>query len=133
MDWPAGHPLELTGRLSKAESLVFLGPDTDELARRLPCTRVGRIAAGQYDPVRRLPGADKRVLRVDTLLVDNRCARRSATQVLMTVLATVYVDFLHENRDRPNWTGLRWVPADRSYVDNGGQISWGSTPSGPLT
>jgi hypothetical protein len=27
MDWPAGHPLEPIGRLSKAESLVFLGPD----------------------------------------------------------------------------------------------------------
>jgi TRAP-type uncharacterized transport system substrate-binding protein len=209
MDWPAGHPLELIGRLSKAESLVFLGPDADRLrvlsdlrgkrigigpsgsgtarlvrqvfaplaeldlrlsthsldeqfakladgeldlgamvidedarllteavrdrqlqllnlpdadvlARRLPFTRVGRIAAGQYDPVRQLPGEDKRVLRVDTLLVGNRCARRSATQALMTVLSTVFPDFVRENRDKPNWTGLRWAPAARSYVDNEG-------------
>src|SRR5262252_1993936 len=209
MDWPAGHPLELIGRLSKAESLVFLGPDADQLrvltdlrgkrigigpsgsgtarlvrqvfaplaelnprlsthsldeqlakleageldlgamvidedarllteavrdrklqllnlpdadvlARRLPFTRVGRIAAGQYDPVRQLPGEDKRVLRLDTLLVGNRCARRSVTQALMTVLATVSPDFVRDNRDRPNWTGLRWAPAARSYLDNEG-------------
>jgi len=209
MDWPAGHPLELIGRLSKAESLVFLGPDADRiralsdlrgkrigigpsgsgtarlvrqvfaplaeldlrlsthsldeqlaklaareldlgamvidedarlltetvrdrqlqllnlpdadvLARRLPFTRVGRIAAGQYDPVRQLPGEDKRVLRVDTLLVGNHCARRSATQALMTVLGTVFPDFVRENRDKPNWTGLRWAPAARSYLDNEG-------------
>ena len=209
MDWPAGHPLELIGRLSKAESLVFLGPEADQirgltdlrgkrigigpsgsgtarlvrqvfaplaelnlrlsthsldeqlaqleageldlgamvidedaelltaavrdrklqllnlpaaevLARRLPFTRVGQIVAGQYDPVRLLPGEDKRVLRLDTLLVGNRCARRSVTQALMTVLATVAPDFVRDNRDRPNWTGLRWAPAARSYLDNEG-------------
>ena len=209
MDWPADHPLELIGRLSKAESLVFLGlnadqlrvltdlrgkrigigpsgsgtarlvrqvvaplaaldlrlsthsmdeqlakletgeldlgamvidedarllteavrdrqlqilnlPGADVLARRLPFTRVGRIAAGQYDPVRQLPGEDKRVLHLDTLLVGNRCARRSVTQALLTVLTTVFPDFVRDNRDRPNLTGLRWAPAARSYVDNGG-------------
>jgi len=29
MDWPTDHPIELIGRLSKAESLVFLGLDAD--------------------------------------------------------------------------------------------------------
>ena len=209
MDWPAGHSLELIGRLGKAESLVFLGlnadqfrvltdlrgkrigigpsgsgtarlvrqvvapltdldlrlsthsideqlakleageldlgamvidedarllteavrdrqlqilnlPGADALARRLPFTRVGRIAAGQYDLVRQLPGEDKRVLRLDTLLVGNRCARRSVTQALLTVLTTVFPDFVRDNRDRPNLTGLRWAPAARSYMDNGG-------------
>ena len=209
MDWPAGHPLELLGRLSKAESLVFLGrhadqfrelrdlrgkrigigpsgsgtarlvqqvvaplaaldlrlsthsldeqlaqleageldlgalvidedarllteavrdrqlqilnlPGAEALARRLPFMRVGRIAAGQYDMVRQLPGEDKRVLRLDTLLVGNRCARRSVTQALLSVLSTVSPDFVRDNRDRPNLTGLRWAPAARSYLDNGG-------------
>jgi TRAP-type uncharacterized transport system substrate-binding protein len=204
MDWPAGQALELIGRLSKAESLVFLGPDADRirtltdlrgkrsgsgtervvrqllapfteldlrlstqaieaqltqlsageldlgamvidedagllteavrerqlqilnipdanaLARRLPFTRVGRIVAGQYDPVRHLSGEDKRVLRIDTLLIGNRCARRSATQALLTVLTTVFPDFVRDNRDRPNLTGLRWAPAAQSYLDNEG-------------
>ena len=164
LDWPAGSPLELVGRLHKAESLVFLGPEADRikaltdlrgmrigigpvgsgtehvarqvlaplaeldliletqaideqiaklvrgdldlgamvinedaqllteavrdrglqvlslpnveaLARRLPFKRVGHIVAGQYDPVRVLPGEAKDVLQVDTLIVGNRCAR----------------------------------------------------------
>jgi len=209
MDWPAGHPLELIGRLNKAESLVFLGPDADQirvltdlrgkrigigpsgsgtahlvrqvfaplaeldlhlsthsleeqfallaageldlgamvidedarllteavrdrrlqllnlpdadvLARRLPFTHAGQIAPGQYDPVRQLPGEAKRVLRLDTLLVGNRCARRTATQALMTVLATLFPDFVRDNHARPNHTGLRWAPAARSYLDNEG-------------
>jgi len=60
------------------------------------------------------------VLRIDTLLVGNRCARRSATQALLTVLTVVFPDFARNNRDRPNLTGLRWAPAARSYVDNEG-------------
>ena len=70
--------------------------------------------------MRQLPGEDKRVLRLDTLLVGNRCARRSVTQALLTVLTTVFPDFVRDNRDRPNLTGLRWAPAARSYMDNGG-------------
>jgi len=60
------------------------------------------------------------VLRIDTLLVGNRCARRSATQALLTVLTVVFPDFARNNRDRPNLTRLRWAPAARSYVDNEG-------------
>src|SRR5215471_7420674 len=45
MDWPAGHPLELIGRLSKAESLVFLGPDADRI-RVLSDLRGKRIGIG---------------------------------------------------------------------------------------
>jgi len=42
MDWPAGHPLELIGRLSKAESLVFLGPDADRIRVKLHGLDAGR-------------------------------------------------------------------------------------------
>ena len=209
MDWPAGSPLELVGRLHKAESLVFLGPkadrmkaltdlrgmrigigpigsgtehvarqvlaplaeldlilatqgideqlvklergeldlgamvinedaqllaeavrdrglqilslpNADALARRLPFKRVGRIVAGQYDPVRVLPGEAKDVLQVDTLIVGNRCARRSATQGFITVLVTVFPDFVRYNRDTPNRTGLPLAPAARSYFEHEG-------------
>src|SRR5262245_21798954 len=75
-------------------------PGAEVLARRLPFTRVGRIVAGQYDPVRQLPGEDKQVLRIDTLLVGNHCARRSATQALLTVVSTVFPDFVRYNHDR---------------------------------
>ena len=47
-------------------------PNVEALARRLPFKRVGRIVAGQYDPVRVLPAEAKDVLLVDTLIVGNR-------------------------------------------------------------
>jgi len=209
LDWPAGSPFELVGRLPKAESLVVLGPQADRmkaltdlrgmrigigpigsgtehvarqvfaplaeldltlstqdideqlvklergeldlgamvinedaqllaeavrnrglqilslpnadaLARRLPFKRVGRIGAGQYDPVRVLPSEAKDVLQVDTLIVGNRCARRSVTQGFMTVLVTVFPDFVRYNRDTPNRTGLPLAPAARSYFEHEG-------------
>ena len=45
MDWPPGQALELIGRLSKAESLVFLGPDADRI-RTLTDLRGKRIGIG---------------------------------------------------------------------------------------
>jgi TRAP-type uncharacterized transport system substrate-binding protein len=207
--WPAGSSLELIGRLSKAESLVFLGRDADRikslqdlrgmrigigpigsgtehvarqvlaslaaldltlstqrldeqlvqlergeldlgamvidedaqrlveavrdrqlqilnlphadvLARRLPFARVGRIRAGQYDPVRLFPGEDKDVLQIDTLIIGNRCARWSVTQAFLTVLTTVYPDFIRHNRDTPNRSGLPMASAARSYFNSEG-------------
>jgi hypothetical protein len=209
MDWPAGSPLELIGRLHKADSLIFLGPQADRiqaltdlrgmrigigpigsstehiarqvlaplaeldliletqsideqvvklergeldlgavvinedaqflaeavrdrgfqilslpnadaLVRRLPFKRVGRIVAGQYDPVRVLPSGAKDVLQVDILIVGNRCARRSVTQGFITVLGTVFPDFVRYNRDTPNRTGLSLAPAARSYFEHEG-------------
>jgi hypothetical protein len=209
LDWPEGSPLELIGRLPKAESLVFLGPQADRikaltdlhgmrigigpigsgteqtarqvlaplaeldlvletqsveeqldklergeldlgamvinedaqllaeavrdrglqilslpnaeaLALRLPFKRVGRIVAGQYDPVRVLPGEAKDVLQVDTLIVGNRCARRSVTQGFMTVVAAMFPDFVRYNRETPNRTGLPLAPAARSYFEQEG-------------
>src|SRR5262245_51450165 len=209
MEWPAGHRLDLIGRLSKAESLVFLGRDADRitslndlrgkrigvgpvgsgtervarqvlaplaelgmilsthpldeqlamlerdqldlgamvidedapflreavrdrklqildmpaaesLARPLPFTHVGRIAAGQYDPIRAFPPTDRRVLRVDTLIVGNGCARRSTTQGLISALASVIPDFVRSNRESANRTGLPFAPAARSYFDSDG-------------
>jgi hypothetical protein len=41
----------------------------DVVSRRLPRFKTGRIGAGQYDPVRVVPAEDKRVLRVETLVI----------------------------------------------------------------
>ena len=95
-------------------------PHADALARRLPFARVGWIRAGQYDPVRLLPGEDKHVLQIDTLIIGNRCARWSVTQAFLTVLATVVPDFVRHNRDTPNRTGLPLASAARSYFNSEG-------------
>ena len=204
LDWPTGSPLELVGRLPKAESLVFLGlqadrirtltdlrgmrigigpigsgtehvarqvlaplteldlilstqdsgeqlvklgrgeldlgamvinedaqllatsvrdrglqilglPNAEALARQLPFKRVGRIVAGQYDPIRVLPSEAKDVLQVDTLIVGNGCARRSVTQGFITVLLASFPDFVRYNRDTLNRSGLPLAPAAHSY------------------
>jgi hypothetical protein len=95
-------------------------PLPDVIARRLPRVRTGRIGAGQYDPVRVLPPTDKTVLRVDTLVVGNGCARRTATTGLLTLFSRQLPDFLARNRDTPNSTNLRVAGASRSFLENGG-------------
>ena len=66
-----------------------------------------------------LPPNDKTVLQVDTLIIGNGCASRSATQGLITVLADVYPQFLRHNRDTPNLSGLPYAGVARTYYDNG--------------
>ncbi|APR75667.1 Immunogenic protein [Minicystis rosea] len=91
----------------------------DVIARRSPFLRHGRIGAGQYDAVRLLPKTDREVLRVDTLVVGNGCAKRSQIMGLMTSLADVFPDLVRHNHDTPNTTGLDFAPASKSYFDAG--------------
>jgi TRAP-type uncharacterized transport system substrate-binding protein len=100
--------------------LQILGlPRADAVASGLPFLRVGRIEAGHYDPIASVPPTDKAVLEVDTLLVGNGCASRSATQGLITVLSDLDPLFLKHNKETANLTGLPWSSVARSYYDSG--------------
>jgi TRAP-type uncharacterized transport system substrate-binding protein len=92
----------------------------DVVARRLPHFRTGRIGAGQFEPVTVLPPVDKRVLRVDTLVVGNGCASRSATLDLLSLLARQFPDFVQHNRETANKTELELAPAARDFFEHGG-------------
>ncbi|MEY4550457.1 MAG: hypothetical protein RL685_6652 [Pseudomonadota bacterium] len=92
----------------------------DVLARRLPHLRTGRIGAGQFEPVAVLPPVDKRVLRVDTLIIGNGCASRSTTMDLMSVVAQQFPDFVRHNQETANTTELELAAAARDYFDHGG-------------
>jgi hypothetical protein len=92
----------------------------DVIARRYPFLRHGRIGAGQFDAVRMLPPTDRRVLRVDTLVVGNGCARRSQVLGVMSALAEVFPDFVRHNKEHPNATGLPLAAASKSFLDAGG-------------
>jgi TRAP-type uncharacterized transport system substrate-binding protein len=94
-------------------------PGAEALANRLPFARASRIEAGHYDPTRQLPPTDKRVIQIDTLVIGNGCARESATQGVITILADVFPDFIRVNRERPNLTGLRMASAATSYYHDG--------------
>jgi hypothetical protein len=95
-------------------------PGAEALANRLPFARTGRIEAGHYDPIRQLPSTDKRVIQIDTLVIGNGCARESATQGVITLLAYVFPDFVRVNRERANLTGLPLASAAASYYNDGG-------------
>ncbi len=92
----------------------------DVIARRIPRLRTGRVASGQYDAVAPLPQDDKRVLRIDTLVIGNGCASHSATIDMLTLLAQKFPDFVRHNQDTPNATGLELAPAAKAYVEHGG-------------
>jgi hypothetical protein len=92
----------------------------DVVARRIPRLRTGRIGAGQFDALRGIPAEDKRVLRLDTLVVTNGCAGRSATIDLLTVLADRFPDFVRHNKDTPNATGLELASVSHGFFEHGG-------------
>lgn len=101
-------------------------PGAEALANRLPFAHTGRIEEGHYDPTRELPSTDKRIIQIDTLVIGNGCARESATQGVITVLAYVFPDFVRVNRERPNLTGLRLASAASSYYVDGGPDAVGA-------
>lgn len=92
----------------------------DVVARRLPHFRTGRIGAGQYEAVKVLPPTDKRVLRVETLVLTNGCASRSAIIDLMTVLVKRFPDFTRHNKETSNTTGLDVASAAKSFFEHEG-------------
>jgi TRAP-type uncharacterized transport system substrate-binding protein len=112
-------PLIVNAVRDRGLSILSL-PQADVIARRLPRVHTGRIGAGQYDPVRLLPPVDKTVLRIETLVVGNGCASRSASMGLLTVLSREFPDFTRRNQDTANTTGLPLASASRSFFENGG-------------
>jgi hypothetical protein len=92
----------------------------DVIARRVPHLRTGRIGAGEYDAVAPLPKSDKKVLRVETLVIGNGCASRSQTMDLLTLLSRQFPDFGRHNRNTPNTTGLELDPTARDFFERGG-------------
>lgn len=95
-------------------------PNMDALARRLSGMRTGRIGAGQYDAVRTLPPEDKRVLRVDTLVLAAPCASRSDVVGMLLVLDDAFPDFVRVNRETPPPGDLELAPAAKEFFVNQG-------------
>lgn len=92
----------------------------DVIARRVPHLRTGRIGAGQYEAVRLVPPIDTRVLRVETLIVGNRCAGRSATIDLLMVLSKRFPELVKHNKDAPGTQGLELSSTSRGFFEHGG-------------
>ena len=92
----------------------------DVVARRHDFLWHGRIGAGQYDPVRVLPPTDKRVLRVDTLLVSNGCASHSQIVAMLSLLGEEFPGLIEHNRERSSRASLPLGSAAKAFFDNQG-------------
>ena len=92
----------------------------DVISRRLPHLKTGRIGAGQYDAVKVIPAEDKRVLRVETLVLTNGCASHSTIIDVMAVLWKRFPELVRHNKDTPNTTGLEMASAAKSFLDHDG-------------
>lgn len=92
----------------------------DVISRRMPHFRNGRIGAGQYDAVRVIPAQDKRVLRVETVVLTNGCASRSGIIDVMTVLSRRFPELVRHNKDTANATGLPMASAAKGFFDHDG-------------
>lgn len=92
----------------------------ESIALRLPYLWTEYIREGLYDPVRNLPPADKKVLKVDTLLVTNGGARRSQVMGLLSVFTEIFPNLVNYNKTVTNYTGLPESGAARDFFNNGG-------------
>ncbi|MCP4448023.1 MAG: hypothetical protein GY811_22210 [Myxococcales bacterium] len=96
------------------------------IARQFDFISNGRIGAGQYDPIAVVPPVDRRVLRVDTLVVGNKCASRTETIALLSLLQREFPALLQHNK---NYGGNAFFPtasAAHNYMANGGP-EWADT------
>ncbi len=93
---------------------------TDAVARKHDFLSYGRIAAGQYDLIKILPAADRRVFRVGTLIVGNGCADHAENVALLSVLNQELPDLLAHNRasGHSNLFDLN-SSAERFYTEGG--------------
>lgn len=98
----------------------------DIIARHFDFIGHGRIGAGQYDPIAVVPAEDRRILRVDTLIVGNDCASRTDTIALLSLLQREFPNILRHNRDH---SGSAFFPASsaaQTFIINGGP-EWADT------
>src|SRR5215469_8839419 len=95
--------------------------DLEGLATRYPWLGLGHIPAGRYDLVRPKPAEDKPVIRVETLVVTNRCARRAERVAVLMLLSAELPGFLQANPPKYTYSAITLPLATeaRQYFING--------------
>ena len=92
----------------------------DVIPTRVPFVSLGAIKAGQYDVLAIVPPHDHPVLRVDTLVLGNRCASRSEEIGLLEVMTEELPGYLSANaRDRRGGPLRRSAVAKEYYAAEG--------------
>ena len=95
--------------------------DLEGLVARHPWLALGHIPAGRYDLVRPTPAADKPVIRVETLVVANPCARRAERIALLMLLSAELPGFVQANPPKYSYsaTALPLATEARQYFIKG--------------
>ena len=91
----------------------------DIIPTRVPVISLGTIEAGQYDPIAVVPSKDHIVLRVDTLVLGNHCAKRSAELGLLEMLVEDQSGYLAVNKEFRGGTLRRSAVAKEFYANEG--------------
>lgn len=119
-----GEDAELIDQAIRDQNLQMASfNQLDVIAGRHDFLSIGTIEAGQYNPVQILPPKDKKVLRIETLVLGNGCAGHAETIALLTLLTDTYPGLLHFNANTPNGSGLPYSDDSKSYYTEGG-ASW---------
>lgn len=92
----------------------------DVIARRFPFVWHGRIGAGQFDPIRVVPAEDHRVLRIDTLVVANRCPNHAEEVAMLSLLSEQLPGLLDHNKARGESHFFKTSAATKRFIENGG-------------
>jgi TRAP-type uncharacterized transport system substrate-binding protein len=71
--------------------------DLQGLVGRYPWLSLGRVPAGRYDLVRKIPPTDKVVPQVNTLVLASPCAKRADRVELLVLLAAELPTFVRSN------------------------------------
>lgn len=87
---------------------------------RFPALHEETLYAGHYDKVLLLPKTDKKVFRVDTLVLGDGSASRPDVVALLVLLNETFHGFIDYNRNTPNDTGLAKSKDLLTFIDNGG-------------
>jgi TRAP-type uncharacterized transport system substrate-binding protein len=95
--------------------------DLEGLVSRHPWLGLGHIPAGRFDLVRPTPAVDKPVVRVDTLVVANPCARRAERVALLMLLNAELPGFVAANPPKHIYsaTTLPLAPAASQFFIKG--------------
>lgn len=82
--------------------------------------RAAVLAPGHYDAVRTIPGRERHVLQVETLLLASECASRSEINAVLSVLAHELPGFVELNRRAVPPHGLERSGVATEYFENHG-------------
>jgi TRAP-type uncharacterized transport system substrate-binding protein len=92
----------------------------ESVSRRLSQLKTGRIPAGFYDAVENRPPADKVVMKVETLVLENGCASRAAAMDFIGLLAKEFPELVRYNKDTPNTSGITLSSSAADFYANDG-------------